>query len=618
MRPERLAEEGPVRCGGFRVAFDGDDAVVRLLPGALSLPDGAASAVLQGLREAPRLLANALSLRAPRRPYDRVEVLLTPGELTQGEALSVGIGSIRLLLGEGSRREDAARIARHEALHLLLAASLRGGERWNDPELAFADWIVRGIEGAADPEVPRFQAPLPQLLDPVPVSRVEVQQRLAAVTHAPAVARRYFGERLFAGLQRIESEAASGTPPHEAPALRALIEQRQLWLVEAALGTHYLEAASRLPLDETQALRAVVLDDWLLDYEQYARAVANAPSGAGNLWRLSDAGWSRDPLTRLSVAAQALQRDDHCFFAGDRYSHASEPVVWKNRGRVRLPLLPAQPRARAAPIHGFRAVLRALESADSALALSLVEDAAHGVAQHFEARALWPRILSRLLLANLPAPGTDGAALPCVQLVDGAVDSRAAYAQWRDAASALSALLGERSAWVPLVLPPQHLTALAEAPRPPASILLVHPTVLSARTLLATRQLAVEKPVRGALFLDPLGKGLAYEQLPDFEPPLDPRYREEAWLPPATLAAGALASLDDLPALIDGATQGGRLTTPLSHLLSMMAMGLEECHYLRASAAAPGWSSEPAGPGEPGERALPSAGPAAVPAGARG
>ena len=569
MRP--LAEAEPVRCGGFRVAFEGDEAVVRLVPGELSLPAGAAPAVLQGLREAPLLLASVLGLRAPRRPYDRVEVSLSTGGLTQGEALGLGVGSIRLLLGEDSLAEDAARIARHEALHLLLAASLRGGERWNDPELAFADWIVRGIEGAADPRVPRFQAPLPQLLDPVPASRLEVQQRLAAVTAAPAAARRYFGERLFGELQRIEGAGGD----------RALIEQRQLWLVEAALGTHYLEAAGRLPLDETQALRAVVLDDWLLDYEQYARAVANAPSGAGNLWRLSDAGWSRDPLTRLSVAAQALQRDDHCWFAGDRYSHASEPVVWKNRGRVRLPLLPSQPRARAAPIHAFRAVLRALDGEQASLALALVEDAAHGFDWQPEARVLWPRLLARLLAAGFPAPEPDGAALPCVQLVDGAPGARAAFEQWRSAAAALAALLGERGAWVPLVLLPQHLTALAEAPRPTASVLLVHATPPSAQGLLDSRRLAVEKPVRAALFT--AAPGAEYDQLPDLEPPLDPRYRDESWAPSDALPRELAA----LPGLADDATREGRLTTPLSHLLSMMAVGLEECHYPRAHAAGP-------------------------------
>jgi len=63
---------------------------------------------------------------------------------------------------------------------------------------------------------------------------------------------------------------------------------------------------------------------------------------------------------------------------------------------------------------------------------------------------------------------------------------------------------------------------------------------------------------------------------------MDPRYREELWL------EGPLpARLEDLPGLADEATRDGRLTTPLSHLLSISAIGLEECHYPRAPAPAP-------------------------------
>src|SRR5205823_9853387 len=107
-------------------------------------------------------------------------------------------------------------------------AGLAGGERWNDPELAFADWIVRGIEGGLDSRLPRFHAPLPRLLDPVPTSRLEVQRQVATVASAPGAARRQFGEPLFAELQRLETEG-------EGCADRAAVEQRQLWLTEAAL-----------------------------------------------------------------------------------------------------------------------------------------------------------------------------------------------------------------------------------------------------------------------------------------------------------------------------------------------------------------------------------------------
>lgn len=557
MRLEAHADPA-LRCSGFRLLFEDGAPLLRLLPGERSLPRALPDAVLQGLSEAPRLLSDALHLLATPRPYDRVEVALCPGESTHGEAVCAGEGLIRLALGERTPPGEAARIARHEALHLLLACALRGKERWNDPELAFADWIVRGIEARADAGLPRFQPPLPQLLDPLPTSRLEVQRQLALLGSVPAAARRYFGEALYSALTAIGGDDA------------AAVEQRRLWLVEAALGTHYLEAAARLQPEDGAPLQAILLDDWLLDYEQYARAVGNPPSGAGNLWRLSEAGWSRDPLTRLSVAAQAMQRDDHCWFAGDRFSHADEPVVWKARGRVRLPLVPAPSLPRAAPIHGFRAVLRDLP--EGAQALALAEEAARGPARSFEARALWPRILARLLAAELPLPAMEPA-VALVQLVDGE-DAAQAFDEWNDAAGALRALLREAGAWVPVVARPRHAATLLEAPRAAVSGLLVHAAPLDGRSLLAARRLAARGPLRSALFLD-LAGGKAYERQPDLEPPLDSRYREEVW----TRGNGVPRALADLPAAVDEATGQGRLTTPLSHLLAAVGIGLEECHY---------------------------------------
>ena len=552
-------------CGGFRIVFDEGAPQVRLLPGQRRLAQGLTEAVLRGLSQAPQMLCDALQVDAPPRPYEEVEVSLVAGERAQGEALPLGPGSIRLCLGEATLPEDAERLARHEALHLLLAKSLGAGERWNDPEIAFADWIVRGIESGCDAALPRFHAPLPRLFEKVPATRSEVQKQLQSVGAAPAAARRYFGEPLFAELTRVQ-----GADP-------AVVEQRQLWIVEAALGTHYLEAAGRLHVEDEVGLRAVVLDDWLMDYEQYARAVANPPSGAGNLWRLSEAGWSRDPLVRLSVAAQALQRDDHCHFAGERPNRADEPVVWKNRGRVRLPLFASSPRTKALPIHGFRSVLREI---DAPQALALVEQAARG-AEELEARALWPRILARLLAAELAAPEAEPEAVPIVQIVDGGEGADETFAHWSQAAATLRAMLGERSAWVPKVAEPLHASTLAEFPRAPAAILLVHPQSLGARTLIAARALAARLPLRGALFRDHLAEGEPYERAPDFDPPLDPRYREEIWIaspPPATLS--------DLPAHADAATSEGRLTTAVSHLLAAMAVGLLECHYPRPRAPA--------------------------------
>jgi hypothetical protein len=557
MRLEAHADPA-LRCGGFRLLFEDGAPLLRLLPGERTLPRALPVAVLQGLSEAPRLLSDALRLAPPPRPYDRVEVALCPGESTHGEAICAGEGSIRLSLGERTPPGEAARIARHEALHLLLASALRGKERWNDPEVAFADWIVRGIEASAEADVPRFQPPLPRLLDPVPTSRLEVQRQLALLASAPAAARRYFGEALFSALAAVAGEDA------------AALEQRRLWLVEAALGTHYLEAAARLQPEDGAPLQAILLDDWLLDYEQYARAVGNPPSGAGNLWRLSEAGWSRDPLTRLSVAAQAMQRDDHCWFAGDRFTHADEPLVWKARGRVRLPLVPPRSLPRAAPIQGFRAVLRDLP--EGAQALALVEEAARGPARSFEARALWPRILARLLAAELPLPAMEPS-VGVVQVVDGE-DAARAYEEWNGAAEGLRALLRDASAWIPTVARPRHAATLLEAPRAAVSGLLVHAAPLDGHSLLAARRLAARGPVRSALFPDLCG-GKAYERQPDPEPPLDPRYREEVW----TRGSGVPRTPADLISAVDEATGQGRLTTPLSHLLAAVGIGLEECHY---------------------------------------
>jgi len=552
-------------CGGFRIAFDGDRPLLRLLPGERRLASGMPDAVLQGLSDAPALLASALSLLPPPRPYDRVEVALHPGEHTRGEAMSLGAGCIRLSLGEGTSAGEAAGIARHEALHLLLATSLRGGERWIDPELAFADWIVRGIEGFADPRVPRFQTPLPRMLDPVPATRLEVHKRLGTLSSSPQSARRYFGERLFDELTRIASESVAD---------QKATEERQLWLVEAAIGTHYLEAAGNLPVEEADALRPIVLDDWLLDYEQYSRAVSNPPSGAGHVFRLSEAGWSGDPLVRLSVAAQALQRDDGCFFTGP-VARANEPMLWRHRGRVKLPLLPCRSRSCPAPIHGLRGVLRELPASAASRALEIVEDAARGEAHQFEARALWPRVLARLFAADLVSAAEAEGPVPAVQIVDGddAALAREAFREWSAAAEALRSVAGDLAPWIPRVLPPQHLAILADAPREPSSTLLVYATPLRVTDLREARALASRRAIRGASFQGDLDGGRPFERTSDLPAPLDPRYREDVWLASPALPLSAR----DLPGLADEATRGGVLTTPVSHLLSATAIGMEEC-----------------------------------------
>ena len=54
--------------------------------------------------------------------------------------------------------------------------------------------------------------------------------------------------------------------------------------------------AGRLWTEDADALRPILLDDWLIDYEQYARGLSNPPRGAGHLWRLWEAGWSHDAV----------------------------------------------------------------------------------------------------------------------------------------------------------------------------------------------------------------------------------------------------------------------------------------------------------------------------------
>src|ERR1051325_9081189 len=109
-------------CGGFRVVFEEGPPQVREVPGEGRLRFGTASALGRGLAEAPELLSHALRLRPPRLPWKRVEVTLVPGTSAAGEALPVAEGCIRLQLGESAPAAEAQRIARHEALHLLLAA----------------------------------------------------------------------------------------------------------------------------------------------------------------------------------------------------------------------------------------------------------------------------------------------------------------------------------------------------------------------------------------------------------------------------------------------------------------------------------------------------------------
>jgi hypothetical protein len=570
MRMEAAAQlaggtaDSALRCGGFFVVWLDDRPSVRLLPGDRLLSPAIPQALVSALEESPELVADALGLRAAVRPWDRVEVAIASGSRTQGEALPLGSGCIRLIVGEESPSDEVARLARHEALHLLLASTLRGGEKWCDPDLAFADWVVRGIEARREPGLPRLGPPWPGMLEALPRTRLEAQERLRALVSDDAGARRYFGDLLVRELRRI-GEAG------EADA----VEQRQLWLVEAALGAHYLEAAAKLWTGNAGALRPLLLDDWLIDYEQYARGVANPPFGAGHLWQIADAEWSREPIVRLSVAAQALQRDDHCAFAD--CGAPADALVWKNRGRVRLPLVRGDSAARLAPIHGFRSALRALRGGEVQRASAIVEEAARGV-EGFEARALWPRILSRLLCADLRWPEVAPAAVAAVQIVD----APEPFDEWANAAESLRAILGERGAWIPRVLPPRSGATIARAPSPPASVLLVHGEPPAPASLLAARTLAARIPVRGALYLADRAAGAAYEQLPDLEDPIDPRYREEAWV-----RGEAPRSLADLPRLADEATREGRPTTPLSWLLAISAIGLEECHYPRAPGPAP-------------------------------
>jgi len=79
-----------LRCGGFFVIWLDDRPSVRLVSGERRLAAGIPDAIVEALADAPRLLREALRVCAPRRPWDRVEVTVTPGARTGGEALSLG------------------------------------------------------------------------------------------------------------------------------------------------------------------------------------------------------------------------------------------------------------------------------------------------------------------------------------------------------------------------------------------------------------------------------------------------------------------------------------------------------------------------------------------------
>jgi hypothetical protein len=554
------AEPSAAPCGGFSISFLEDGPRVTLLPGARDLPKGLLQAVWSGLSEAPVFLTRAIGLRPPLRPYREVQVLLTEGSDVLGEARGLGSGQIRLWVGGGALSATARDLARHEALHLLLSTNLGAGGRWNDPELAFADWIVRGIEALDEPELPRLRSPLPRLLDPLPASREEVVDQIRIAAAAKDAGARVFGPELFAALQKQSGEHA------------------KLRLVEAALGTHYLDEAARL--GGAARLRPLLLDDWLLDYENYAPALGHAPSGAGGLWRLSQAGWSADPLVRLSAAAQSLQTRDRAWFNEGRAQLEDEPLVWKNRGRIRVPLLEGPPGARPFPLQSLRAVLR---ESPHELAAKILEQAAVG-AEHFEALALWPRMLARLLAAPLPMPRSEPSSISRVQILAGA-NANDAQRIWGDARARLILLVPSCAPWIPQVLAPRSLEDLIESTGSlSGSILLVHGAKIDPPLLARSRRLAASLPVRGAIFHEQ-PEDLAAEvprllsALPDFAAPLDPRYREGAWdqaALPDQLSAFAQAA--------DSGTRAGAVSTPLCHLLSMMGLGIEEALYPQASA----------------------------------
>jgi hypothetical protein len=552
------AEPGAAPCGGFSISFLEDGPRVTFLPGARDLPAGLLQAVWSGLSEAPVFLTRAIGLRPPERPYREVQVLLTEGSEVLGEARGLGSGQIRLWAGISALSTTVRELARHEALHLLLSTSLSAGGRWNDPELAFADWIVRGVESLEEPDLPRLRSPLPRILDPLPASRDEVLDKIKRAGATPGAGAQVFGPELFTALQKQEGEHA------------------KLRLVEATLGMHYLEEAARL--GGAARLRPLLLDDWLLDYENYAQAIGNAPSGAGGLWRLSQAGWSADPLVRLSAAAQSLQTRDRAWFNEGRAQLEDEPLVWKNRGRIRVPLLEGPPGARPYPLQGLRAVLR---ESPHELAASLLEEAAIG-AEHFEALALWPRLLARLLAAQLPMPRIEPASISRVQLVSGA-NANDAQRRWSDARACLRSLLPSCAPWIPQVLAPRSIEDLSESAHSHlGSLLLVHAAKLEPASLSRSRRLAAALPIRGALFpMAPAALALEVPRLlgglPDFAPALDPRYREGAWD-----QAALPEQLSALAQAADSGTRAGAVSTPLCHLLSMMGLGIEEALYPQA------------------------------------
>src|SRR5262249_52954741 len=109
--PSTGSLESAPGCGGFWIVWLDGRASVRLVPGDRTLLPGLSQAVVDALAEAPDVLRDALRLRAPQQPWDRVEVSIGPGGRTEGEAVSLGSGCIRLAIGQEASPEDAAGIA---------------------------------------------------------------------------------------------------------------------------------------------------------------------------------------------------------------------------------------------------------------------------------------------------------------------------------------------------------------------------------------------------------------------------------------------------------------------------------------------------------------------------
>ncbi len=528
------------------------------------------SEIAAGLSEACKLFSLALGMQAALVECDVVVEPQNGRSRLLADGSAHGFGEIRLAIGTGAPGLDVRHIARHEALHLLLAKAMPRDQhvRWDAKDDTFVDCIVRGIESCDEPE----SAPeLPErLLETPPRARGWKQWAEAEQRSAPA-----FFEQLDA---RVTAWVAELHEP-EGEARDAFAAHKRTWAIETAFGRRWLREARR----EAQSDDAPI--DWLIDdrrhhFHLYASGGIARYRPAASLAALSDD--ALDWTVKLSLLAQALQcADDRTFDAalcgeadavgeGEqacRHKVLEATAAAPRKDRARLYLARRGSACRAPPPG------RELLHRSPPRGREVVQRALFGLPPAAEARVVWARIAARLLTdhAGEISALSVGPPPPRGRVVVIAEDAACAE-PWLQARALLGQAFAERRVadWVPRIDLVQSLSQVGKSAEP---ALLVFGCALQASfssLLTSVRALAARSNVRGALFRS-LEAGAAHQRTPSCTPPRDPRYREAIWAPPERAQSG-----DDLVHAIDEETRGGQLLTPLSHLLSITSFGVEE------------------------------------------